>query len=79
MIATIDSGGRVVIPKAVRDRLGLTPGTEVEIREQEGSVEIAPVPTPMWVTEGEPVATTDREMPVLSAELVRQTIDSVRR
>jgi AbrB family looped-hinge helix DNA binding protein len=79
MMATIDSGGRVVIPKAVRDRLGLAPGTEVEILELEGSVEITPRSTPMRISEGEPVATTDRDMPVLTAAMVRQTIDSVRR
>jgi antitoxin PrlF len=31
MIATIDKAGRVVIPAEVRKRLGLTPGTELNV------------------------------------------------
>jgi AbrB family looped-hinge helix DNA binding protein len=35
-MAKVDSKGRVVLPKEVRERLGITPGTEVEIREEDG-------------------------------------------
>jgi AbrB family looped-hinge helix DNA binding protein len=31
VITTIDKAGRVVIPAALRERLGLEPGTELEI------------------------------------------------
>jgi AbrB family looped-hinge helix DNA binding protein len=31
MRTTIDRGGRVVIPKSIRDSLGLVPGSEVDI------------------------------------------------
>ncbi|CCH80362.1 Transcriptional regulator, AbrB family [Nostocoides japonicum T1-X7] len=31
MEATIDSGGRILLPKSLRDALGLTPGTTVDI------------------------------------------------
>ncbi len=41
MRTTIDKAGRVVIPAAVRDRAGLTPGTELEITVDETSVRIA--------------------------------------
>jgi AbrB family looped-hinge helix DNA binding protein len=41
MKTTIDSAGRVVIPKALRDRAGLRPGTELEIRCSNGVIEIA--------------------------------------
>lgn len=33
MQTTIDSAGRLVVPKEFRDRLGITAGTRVEIRE----------------------------------------------
>jgi AbrB family looped-hinge helix DNA binding protein len=31
MRTTIDKAGRVVVPAAIRERAGLTPGTELEI------------------------------------------------
>ena len=43
MSTTIDAAGRVVIPKALRDRAGLAPGTEVDFRYHDGAIEIAPV------------------------------------
>jgi AbrB family looped-hinge helix DNA binding protein len=42
MKTTIDRAGRVVIPKAIRDRAGLVPGAELEIRLDNGIVEISP-------------------------------------
>ncbi len=43
MRSTIDKAGRVVVPKAMRDELGLTGGTEIEIGLVDGKIEIAPV------------------------------------
>ena len=81
MRATIDGGGRVVVPKAVRERLGLGPGAEVELTERDGWIEIAPVATPMrLVGKGQHiVAKTDREMPTLTTDQVRRVIDQTRR
>lgn len=36
MTATVDERGRVLIPKSLRDHLGLTPGAPVEIVEEDG-------------------------------------------
>ena len=47
MHTTIDKAGRVVIPAGVRERLGLLPGTELEISVDEFGVRlerIAPGP-----------------------------------
>jgi AbrB family looped-hinge helix DNA binding protein len=41
-MARVDSKGRVVLPKSVRERLGLDPGTEVEIVEEGGKVVVRP-------------------------------------
>jgi AbrB family looped-hinge helix DNA binding protein len=81
MRATIDGGGRVVVPKPVRERLGLRPGTEVELTERDGWIEIAPAATPMrLVGRGDDVvAETDREMPTLTADEVRRVIEQARR
>lgn len=37
MLTTIDSGGRIVIPKDIRDEIGLHPGDQVNV-ELRGSV-----------------------------------------
>lgn len=42
MKATIDSAGRLVIPKQLRDRLGLTPG-EVEVEADGADLRVRPV------------------------------------
>lgn len=42
MRATIDKAGRVVIPRALRDRVGMRPG-EVEITPDGAGVRIEPV------------------------------------
>ncbi len=40
MRSTIDKAGRVVIPAAIRERAGLTPGTELEITVDEFGVRL---------------------------------------
>lgn len=42
MRATIDSAGRLVIPKALRDRLGLTQG-EVEVEADGADLRVRPM------------------------------------
>lgn len=42
MEATIDSGGRILLPKALRDALGLTPGSKVDISAYGGGVRVMP-------------------------------------
>lgn len=81
MRTVIDSAGRVVVPKAARDELGLTAGTELELRVVDRRIEIEVPATPMRLEDDDhgPVAATDREMPVLTTEMVRETLERVRR
>jgi AbrB family looped-hinge helix DNA binding protein len=41
MNVTIDKAGRLVVPKAIRDRMGLRAGDELEIEEFAGKIEIS--------------------------------------
>ncbi|WP_049902695.1 AbrB/MazE/SpoVT family DNA-binding domain-containing protein [Halococcus agarilyticus] len=45
-MATLDSKGRIVLPKEVRERLGITPGTEVDVREEDGKAIVEPEDDP---------------------------------
>ena len=42
MEATVDSVGRVVVPKALRDALGLAPGTSVDITLYGAGLQLIP-------------------------------------
>lgn len=53
MRTTIDKAGRVVIPAAARNRIGFTPGTELEITLDETGIRLERVaPGPRLVTVG---------------------------
>jgi AbrB family looped-hinge helix DNA binding protein len=80
MRTTIDRAGRIVVPKALRDELALIPGQELELTANDGRLEIEPVATEMRLErrDGRLVATSDVELPPLSKETVRATIEQVR-
>jgi AbrB family looped-hinge helix DNA binding protein len=71
----------VVIPKEIRDHLGLEGGTAIEIREREGSIEIAPLSTAMSLVrrKGGFVAVPADPLPPLTDEIVRETLERARR
>ena len=81
MRTTIDSAGRIVIPKTIRDSVGLTPGAALDIELRDGRIEIEPAAVPMRITyrAGRPVIETDVEMPPLTAADVRETLERTRR
>lgn len=81
MRTTIDSAGRVVIPKDIRVRVGLTGSHAVEITERDGLIEIEPAPTPMKLKRHRSgtAAVPHTELPPLTDEIVRDTIERTRR
>jgi AbrB family looped-hinge helix DNA binding protein len=81
MKATIDAAGRIVVPKALRQALGLKPGQPLEIRAGDGRLEIEIASTPMRLQKRGKgiVAVPDTELPTLTAENVRDTLERVRR
>lgn len=81
MRATIDGAGRLVVPKQLRDALGFTSGQELELNAVGGKLEVELPATEMRLEEdqGDLVAGTDQPMPTLTAALVRDTLERVRR
>jgi AbrB family looped-hinge helix DNA binding protein len=81
MKVSIDPAGRLVVPKALRDELGLEGGMELEIRVREGRLELEPSPTPMrLVRRGKGlVATSEGPLPRLGADDVRAVVEAMRR
>jgi AbrB family looped-hinge helix DNA binding protein len=81
MRTTIDAAGRIVVPKAIREELALFGGQEVELTAVDGRIEVEVPPTPMHLEErdGHLVAVPDRPLPPLTTELVRETLERVRR
>jgi AbrB family looped-hinge helix DNA binding protein len=81
MKTKIDATGRIVVPKMLRNALGLKPGQPLEISEADGRLEIEVPPTPMrLVKRGKGVvAVPDRPLPPLTDDIVRATLERVRR
>ena len=71
----------MVVPKDVRELLGLRPGIQVQLTEIDGALEITPMVTPMSVIErnGVIVLESERTMPTLPAEQVRDVQEATGR
>ncbi|MBS1847488.1 MAG: AbrB/MazE/SpoVT family DNA-binding domain-containing protein [Actinobacteria bacterium] len=81
MLTTIDAAGRIVIPKAIRDRLGLSAGVHVDIVDGDGRIEITPSSATVEIvdTPNGPVARARPDQPVLDSATVRDVLESTRR
>lgn len=80
MRATIDGAGRVVIPQAVRRRLGLDAGTRLEIEEVDGAVVLRPDSKVVAEigADGLPLLRAPEGTPPLTSEDVRRVLEDVR-
>ena len=80
MKTTIDKSGRVVIPKAIRDAAGLKPGMELDIRCEDGRIEIEPAPIPVKLVRrpgGMLVAVPLVPVEPLTNEMIQQTREAI--
>lgn len=78
MNVTIDRAGRIVVPKPMRNELGLAPGTELEIDVVDDHIELhAPQSKPVVIEgpHGPVVAATGTP---ITTEVVRATLEAVR-
>ena len=75
MKTTIDAAGRLVIPRALRHEAGLRPGTRLEVRFEDGRIEIEPAPLPVkLVRRGRLlVAVPEARLKPLKTEVVEKT------
>ena len=80
MKTTIDSAGRLIIPKEIRNVAGLKPGMPLEVTLHEGHIEIAPaVQHIRLVRKGRLlVAVSDADVPPLDAKTVGETLTQLR-
>ena len=80
MKATIDSAGRLVIPKSIREAARIRPGTMVELVLVGDLIELRPVPAKVRMRkEGRLlVATAGEETGPLSTATVEKTTEAVR-
>ncbi|MGH7484560.1 MAG: AbrB/MazE/SpoVT family DNA-binding domain-containing protein [bacterium] len=81
MKTTIDSAGRIVVPKPLRQALALRPGQALEIRAGDGRLEIEIAATTVALKKRGKglVAIPDEALPPLTAEEVREALERVRR
>jgi AbrB family looped-hinge helix DNA binding protein len=81
MKVTIDSVGRVVVPKALRDELGVRGPAELELTAIDGRLEltVADVPARVEDRDGFPVIATDTPMAPMTVAEAAQAIERVRR
>jgi AbrB family looped-hinge helix DNA binding protein len=80
-MTVIDAGGRVMLPKHIRDAIGLSPGTAVDVVVRDGAVLLVPATVPMRLVEREGglVAEPETPLPTLTAEDVRSALEASRR
>lgn len=81
MRTTIDGAGRIVVPKSVRDAMGLTAGRQIDVVFTEGRIEIelAPAEVSVEVEGGLPRIVPADRLPELTDEQVRDTLEATRR
>lgn len=81
MSTTIDAGGRVVIPKPLRDALGMHPGTRVDVEIRDGLLVLVPHGATIALVEraGRLVGVAEEDLPPLTAEVVRAALEGTRR
>jgi AbrB family looped-hinge helix DNA binding protein len=81
MKTTMDRAGRLVLPKAIRREARIEAGAQLEVRVRDGRIEIEPAPLEVTIVKrgGLTVAVPRSPVPPMTAAVVAETLDSVRR
>jgi AbrB family looped-hinge helix DNA binding protein len=77
----MDSAGRLVIPKEVRQQALIKPGMPLDVRLREGHIEIEPAPLDISIKRRGrlTVAVSHKPVPPLTSETVEETRRRLRR
>lgn len=75
----IDRQGRLVLPKEIRERLGLDKGGEVEIEEQENVILLKPVASRATIVNKGGWLVVQSNGPPITPEIVEEVIEKTRR
>jgi AbrB family looped-hinge helix DNA binding protein len=78
MEAIVDQAGRIVLPKSIRDALGLLPGTKVDISPYGAGVQVVPAGRTARLVEENGVLVSAGETPV-DDDILFSLIDAGRR
>lgn len=80
MTATMDSSGRLVLPKAVRVAAGIEPGVPLRVFVRDGRIELEPLPREVRLVDrsGFLVAEPTAPGPALDSGTVRRTREALR-
>ncbi len=78
MEAVVDQAGRIVLPKFIRDALGLLPGTKVDISPYGAGVQVVPAGRTARLVEEDGVLVSEGETPV-DDDMLFSLIDAGRR
>lgn len=81
MRTTIDAAGRIVVPKSLREAMGLTAGRTIDMVFADGRIEIELAPVEVELeTDGQlPRLVAAEDQPELSDQQVRDVLEAVRR
>jgi AbrB family looped-hinge helix DNA binding protein len=81
MRVAIDGVGRIVIPKSMREELGITGPTELELTERDGALELTVpyIKVHLEERDGHTVIVPDEPVPPITTELVREVLERVRK
>jgi AbrB family looped-hinge helix DNA binding protein len=80
MTVTMDSAGRLVIPAEIRREAGLEPGMPLEIRCEDGRIEIEPQTLPIRIEKRGHLAVAVPLVPVppMDHKIVERTLRKIR-
>jgi AbrB family looped-hinge helix DNA binding protein len=81
MRVAIDGVGRIVIPKPMREELGIDGPTELELTAVDGRIELTVpyIKAHLEERDGHTVIVPDEPIPPLTTELVREVLERVRK